>query len=99
MINARIVIVSAIGVVLAAVPLVRSQDVRPYQAKTIVIQTLPIQALGFLPRGAPNGLLEVVPVSEPAMSGPDLFRYRGFQFGETLRQSQNRRAWTCLRQR
>ena len=84
MINARIVIVSAIGVVLAAVPLVRSQDVRPYQAKTIVIQTLPIQALGFLPRGAPNGLLEVVPVSEPAMSGPDLFRYRGFQFGETL---------------
>jgi len=84
MINARIVIVSAFGVVLAAVPLVRSQDVRPYEAKMIVIQPLPIQALGFLPRGAPDGLLEVVPVSEPAMSGPDLSRYRGFQFGETL---------------
>jgi len=84
MINARIVIVSAFGVALAAVPLVRSQDVRPYEAKMIVIQPLPIQALGFLPRGAPDGLLEVVPVSEPAMSGPDLSRYRGFQFGETL---------------
>jgi len=84
MINARIVIVSAIGVVLAAVPLVRSQDVRPYEAKMIVIQPLPIQALGFLPRGAPDGLLQVVPVSAAAMGGPDLSRYRGFQFGETL---------------
>jgi len=84
MINARTVIVSVFGAVLVVVPLVRSQDVRPYEAKMIVIQPLPIQALGFLPRGAPAGLLEVVPVSAPAMGGPDLSRYRRFQFGETL---------------
>jgi hypothetical protein len=84
MINARTVIVSVCGAVLVAVPLVRSQDVRPYEAKMIVIQPLPIQALGFLPRGAPDGLLQVVPISAPAMGGPDLSRYRGFQFGETL---------------
>jgi len=84
MINARTVIVSVFGAVLVVVPLVRSQDVRPYEAKMIVIQPLPIQALGFLPRGAPDGLLQVVPVSAAAMGGPDLSRYRGFQFGETL---------------
>jgi hypothetical protein len=84
MINARTVIVSVFGAVLVVVPLVRSQDVRPYEAKMIVIQPLPIQALGFLPRGAPAGLLQVVPVLAPAMGGRDLSRYRGFQFGETL---------------
>jgi hypothetical protein len=70
--------------VLLAAPLIGSEDVKTFKAEGVVIQTLPIQALGFLPRGAPDGLLQVVPVSAPAMGGPDLSRYRGFQFGETL---------------
>jgi len=84
MINARTVIVSVFGAVLVAVPLVRSQDVRPYEAKMIVIQPLPIQVRGVQHRRALIGLLPAVPVSAPALGGPDLSRYRGFQFGETL---------------
>jgi hypothetical protein len=64
--------------------LIGSQDVKTFKAEGVVIQALPIQALGFLPRGAPDGLLQLVPVSAPAMGAPDLSRYRGFQFGEAL---------------
>ena len=84
MINARKVIVSVVGAVLVAVPLIRSEDVRPYVAKMIVIQPLPIQVRGLQPLRALIGLLPAVPVSAPATSAPDLSRYRGFQFGETL---------------
>ena len=82
--NTRKLVVSILGTVLLAAPLISAQDVKTFKAARVVIQTLPIQALGFLPRGAPAGLLEVVPVSAPAMGGPDLSRYRRFQFGETL---------------
>jgi len=82
--NTRRLVVSILGTVLLAAPLIGAQDVKTFKAAGVVIQTLPIQALGFLPRGAPAGLLEVVPVSAPAMGGPDLSRYRRFQFGETL---------------
>ena len=82
--NTRRLVVSILGTVLLAVPLIGSQDVKTFKAEGGVIQPLPIQALGFLPRGAPDGSLQVVPVSAPAMGGPDLSRYRGFQFGETL---------------
>ena len=84
MINARTVIVSVFGAVLAAVPLICSEDVRPYVAKMIVIQPLPIQVRGLQPLRALIGLLPAVPVSAPATSAPDLSRYRSFQFGETL---------------
>jgi hypothetical protein len=70
--------------VLLAVPLIGSEDVKTFKAEGLVLQSLPLQALGFLPRGAPEGLLQVVPVSGTAMDGSDLSRYRGFQFGETL---------------
>ena len=84
MINARTVIVSVFGAVLVAVPLIRSEDVRPYVAKMIVIQPLPIQVRGLQPLRALIGLLPAVPVSAPATNAPDLSRYRSFQFGETL---------------
>jgi len=80
----RRLIVSIIGTVLLAVPLIGSQDFKTFKAERVVIQPLPIQALGFMPRGVPDGLLQVVPVSVPPMGGPDLSRYRRFQFGETL---------------
>jgi|SRR5208337_291258 len=82
--NTRRLVVSVLATVLLAAPLIGWQDVKTFKAEGVVIQPLPIQALGFLPRGAPDGLLQVVPVSAPAMGGPDLSRYRGFQFGETL---------------
>jgi hypothetical protein len=84
MINARRLIVSVLGAMLVAAPLIRSQDVKPYEAKVMVIQPLPIQALGFQSRQALDGLWQVGPVSVPAMAAPDLSRYRAFQFGETL---------------
>ena len=82
--NTRRLVVSVLGTVLLAAPLIGSQDAKTIKAEGIVLRSLPIQALGFLPRGAPEGLLQVVPVSAPAMGGADLSRYRGVQFGETL---------------
>jgi len=82
--NTRRLVVSFIGTVLLAAPLIGSQDVKTSKANGIVIESLPIQALGFLPRRGLDGFLPVVLVSAPAMGAPDLSRYRGFQFGETL---------------
>jgi hypothetical protein len=86
MINARRSVVSVLGAVLLAAPLMRSQDARPSEAKVkvIVTQRLAIQELGLQPRGGFDGWLQAVPVSAPATGVPDLSRYRGFQFGETL---------------
>ena len=50
----------------------------------MVTKPLAIQELGLQPRRGFGGLLQLVPVSAPALGGPDLSRYRGFQFGETL---------------
>ena len=84
MINARRLVVSVLGAVLVAAPLIRSQDVKPSEAKVIVTQPLAIQDLGLQPRRFLDGWLQAVPVSAPAMGAPDLSRYRNFQFGETL---------------
>ena len=84
MTNARRLVVSVLGAVLVAVPLIRSQDVKPSEAKVIFIQPLPIRALGFQPLRPFDGWLQAVPISAPATSAPDLSRYRSFQFGETL---------------
>jgi len=82
--NIRRLVVSILGAVLLAAPLVGSQGVKMFKAAGVIIKPLPMQSLGFLPRGAPDRLLQVVPVSVPGMGGADLSRYRGFQFGETL---------------
>ena len=84
MIKVRRLLVSVLGAMLVVAPLIRSQDVKPSVAKTIVILPLGIQALGLQPRSSFDGWLEAASVSVPAMGAPDLSRYRDFQFGETL---------------
>ena len=84
MTNARRLVVSVLGAVLVAVPLIRSQDVKPYEAKVIVTQPLAILELGSQPRRILDGWLQAVPFSAPAMGALDLSRYRDFQFGQTL---------------
>ena len=79
--NTRRLAVSVLGTVLLAAPLIGSQDMNAPAAKVNVTKPLAIQELGLQPR---RGLLQLVPVSAPALSVPDLSRYRGFKFGETL---------------
>ena len=82
--NMRRLVVSVLGTVLLAAPLIGSQNMNVPEAKVIVTKPLAIQELGLQPRRGFGGLLQLVPVSAPALGGPDLSRYRGFQFGETL---------------
>jgi hypothetical protein len=84
MINVRRVIVSVLGAMLVVAPLIRSQGVKPSEAKVIVTQRLAIQELGLQPRHGFAGWLQAVSVSVPAMGAPDLSRYRDFQFGDKL---------------
>ncbi len=84
MTNARRLVVSVLGAVLVAAPLIHSQDVKPSEAKVIVTQPLAILDLGSQHRRFLDGWLQAVPVSAPAMGARDLSRYRNFQFGETL---------------
>ena len=82
--NRRRLVVSVLGTVLLTAPLIGSQDMKVPEAKVIVTKPLAIQELGLQPRRGFGGLLQLVPVSAPALGTPDLSRYRGFQFGETL---------------
>ena len=82
--NTHRLVVSILGTVLLAAPLIGSQDMKAPEAKVIVTKPLAIQELGLQPRRGFGGLLQLVPVSAAALGVPDLSRYRGFQFGETL---------------
>jgi hypothetical protein len=82
--NTRRLVVSVLGTVLLAAPLIGSQNMNVPEARVIVTKPLAIQELGLQPRRGFSGLLQLVPVSVPARGAPDLSRYRGFQFGETL---------------
>jgi hypothetical protein len=82
--NMRRLVVSVLGTVLLAAPLIGSQDMKAPEAKVAATKLLAIQELGLQPRRGFSGLLQLVPVSAPARGGLDLSRYRGFQFGETL---------------
>jgi hypothetical protein len=84
MTNARRLVVSVLGAVLVAAPLIRSQDVKASEAKVIVTQPLAILDLGSQQRRFLDGWLQAVPVPAPAVGTRDLSRYRNFQFGETL---------------
>jgi hypothetical protein len=77
-------VISVLGTVLLAAPLIGSQNLNAPAAKVIVTKPLAIQELGLQPRRGFGRLLQLVPVSAPALSAPDLSRYRGFKFGETL---------------
>jgi hypothetical protein len=82
--NMRRLVVSVLGTVLLAAPLIGSQNMNVPEAKVIVTKPLAIQELGLQPRRGFGGLLQLVPVSAAALGVPDLSRYRGFQFGERL---------------
>ena len=82
--NTRRLVVTVLGTVLLAAPLIGSQNMNAPEAKVMVTKPLAIQELGLQPRRDFGGLLQLVPVSAPALGGPDLSRYRSFQFGETL---------------
>jgi hypothetical protein len=82
--NTRRLVVTVLGTVLLAAPLIGSQNMNAPEAKVMVTKPLAIQELGLQPRRDFGGLLQLVPVSAPAMGVPDLSRYRRFQFGETL---------------
>ena len=84
MLNVRRVVVSVLGAMLVVTPLIRSQGVKPPEARMIATQRLPIQELGLQARHGFEGWLQPAPVLAPAMGAPDLSRYRDFQFGETL---------------
>ena len=82
--NTRRLVVSVLGTVLLAAPLIGSQDVKTSQAKGIVMPPLAILELGLQPQRSLTFLLPKYTPTAPAMGAPDLSRYRGFQFGETL---------------
>ena len=82
--NTRRLVVSVLGTVLLAAPLIGSQDVNTSRAKGIVIQPLAILELGLQPQHSLSFLFPSYTLSAPAMGAPDLSRYRGFKFGETL---------------
>jgi len=82
--DTRRLVVSVLGTLLLAAPLIGSQNMNLPEAKVMVTKPLAIQELGLQPRRDFGGLLQLVPVSAPALGGPDLSRYRSFQFGETL---------------
>jgi hypothetical protein len=82
--NARRLVVSVLGAVLVAAPLMRSQEVKPAEAMAMVTQPLAMQETGWQLRRVLAGWLQAVPVSAPGVGARDLSRYRNFQFGETL---------------
>ncbi len=82
--NTRRLVVSVLGTVLLAAPLIGSQDIQTSKAKGIVTQPLAILELGLQPQHSLSFLLPSYAHSAPALGVPDLSRYRGFKFGETL---------------
>lgn len=84
MINARRLVISTLGAVLLAAPLIRSQDAQRPEAKLVVTQPSALQVLELQPQRFADGWAPMMSVSAPAMRTPDLSRYRASQFGETL---------------
>lgn len=84
MIHARRLMVSVLGAMLVAVPLIRAQDVKPPVARVIVAKPLAILELGSQHRRVLGDWMQLAPVAGPGMAAVDLSRYRNFQFGETL---------------
>jgi hypothetical protein len=84
MTHARRVIVSVLGAMLLAAPLVRAQEVKANEAKVIVMHPLPIAPRGGQHSRALDGLPPAASVSTPSMGAHDLSLYRDFHFGETL---------------
>jgi hypothetical protein len=84
MIKARTFVISALGAVLSAAPVICAQDVKPSEL-TVALQPPPvIQELALQPRSLFAFSLRTEPVSAPLIDTPDLSRYREFEFGMNL---------------
>ncbi|MGD0226886.1 MAG: hypothetical protein ABSF71_31560 [Terriglobia bacterium] len=84
MINTRRLVISVLGAVLVAVPLIRSQEAQPPEEKVIATRPPAVQVLELQPQRVFDSWLTMTAASAPGVGAPDLSRYRNFQFGETL---------------
>jgi len=81
---ARRVVVSVLGAVLVAAPLICAQDVKPSEARLMLQRPPVIQELELQPQRFLDFLLQAGLVSAPLIDAQDLSRYREFQFGMNL---------------
>ena len=84
MIDARTFVISILGAVLTAPPLICAQDVKPGEAKSTLQRPAMIQELALQPRSLLAFPLPADPVSAPLIDAPDLSTYREFRFGMHL---------------
>src|SRR5437870_1453768 len=84
MTSGRILVISILGAVLSAAPLICAPDVRPSEA-IVILQARPvIQELEFQPQRSLGFSLQSAPLSVPMIYARDLSRFREFQFGMNL---------------
>ncbi len=96
--NTRRLVVSVLGTVLLAAPLIGSQDIQTSKAKVIVTQPLAIQELGLQPQQLSQSLAPTGSRFRRLPWAHRIFPVTGVSSLERhCRQLQNRRAWTCLR--
>ena len=84
MIDARTFVISILGAVLTAPPLICAQDVKPGEAKSTLQRPAMIQELALQPRSLLAFSLPADPVSAPLIDAPDLSTYREFRLGMHL---------------
>jgi hypothetical protein len=84
MINARTFVISFLGAVLTAPPLICAQDVKPGEAKSMLQRPVMIQELALQPASLLALSLPADPVSAPLTDTPDLSTYREFRLGMHL---------------
>jgi hypothetical protein len=84
MINARTFVISILGAVLTALPLICAEDVKPGEAKSTLQRPVMIQELALQPPSLLAFSLPADPVSAPLTDTPDLSTYREFRLGMHL---------------
>ena len=84
MISTRTFVISALGAVLSAAPMICAQDGKLAEAKLMLQRPAMIQELALQPPSLLASSLPVDRVSAPLTDTPDLSRYREFRFGMDL---------------
>jgi hypothetical protein len=84
MMSARTFVISVLGIVLSAAPMIHGQDVKPPEPMVAPQPTPLIQELALQPRSLLAFSLQAEPVSAPLIDAPDLSRYRQFRIGMDL---------------
>ncbi len=85
MFNARSFVISILGAVLSAAPLICAKDVKPTEARVMLQRPPMIQELELQPHRFLDFSLQADPLSAPLMNARDLSRYREFQLGMNVR--------------